>query len=84
MIPCQFKKDKACLTYRYRPPLKIVSSIKARVTFSPFMHVRIDRYKIVLITLFISCIVCRLTFEFPITYKLLEIREQGINYLTCL
>lgn len=84
MIPCQFKKGKGCLTYRYRPPLKIVSSIKARVTFSSFVHVRIDRYKIVLNTLNISCVVFRLTFEFSITYKLLEIREQGINYLMCL
>lgn len=74
MIPCQFKKGKGCLTHRYHPPL----------TFSPFVHVRIDRYKIVLNTLNISCIVCRITFEFPITYKLLEIREEGINYLACL
>lgn len=70
MIPCLFKKGKACLTYNYCLSLKNMSSIKARATFSLFVyfskHLRIGRYRIVLNILSMSCIVCKPTFEFPI------------------
>lgn len=45
---------------------------------------RTDRYRIVLNTLYISCIVCKLALEFPVTYVLLETGKQGINYFKCL